>query len=53
MDKSESCVVQIDGGTITVLDGGGVDNHIEWIVNATDAAGNSATTTCDVAVVKK
>jgi hypothetical protein len=53
VDKSESCIVQIDGGTLTILDSGGVDNNIEWVVTATDAVGNSATTTCHVAVVKK
>ena len=52
IDKSESCVVSIDGATITILDSGDVGDHIEWTVTATDDSGNtSAETTFGVVVV--
>ena len=42
IDKSESCEVSIDGATITILDSGGVGDHIEWTAAATDDAGNTS-----------
>lgn len=51
VDKSESCIVDIVGNTITVLDVGGVGDHIEWTVNATDDCGNASEQTCSVLVV--
>ena len=38
IDKSESCVVSIDGATITILDSGGVGTHIDWTVTASDGS---------------
>jgi hypothetical protein len=40
MDKTESCVVEVEGATITILDSGGVDDHITWTTQATDSSGN-------------
>ena len=51
VDKTESCVVQVDGHTITVLDSGGVGDFITWTVRATDSCGNVAETECVVEVV--
>ena len=51
IDKTDSCVVGIEGTTITILDSGGVDDHITWTVVATDGSGNSTTETCEVLVV--
>lgn len=51
IDKSESCVVSINGATITILDSGGVGNHIDWTVTATDASGNTSEATFGVVVV--
>jgi hypothetical protein len=50
IDKTHSCVVDIDGDTITIVDSGGVDDHITWEAVATDAAGNTTPTLCEVAV---
>ncbi len=41
------------GDTVTILDSGGVGDHITWTVIATDAFGNQSTVTCGVDVVKK
>jgi hypothetical protein len=53
IDKTESCEVAIavDAITITTLDSGGVDDHIEWTVVATDDTGNVSEETCKVLVV--
>ena len=51
IDKTESCVVTFDGTTITILDSGGVDDHITWDVVASDIYGNQSTATCEVLVV--
>ncbi len=42
----------MNGDTITILDSGGVDDHIEWTVLTTDVNGNTTETTCGVDVVK-
>ena len=52
IDKTESCIVSIVGDTITIIDSGGVDDHITWIARATDCSGNVATTQCSVDVVR-
>ena len=49
-DKKESCVVSIDGETLTIADSGGVGDNIVWTVTAADAAGNSTTVECHVLV---
>ena len=51
MDKSESCVVDINGDTVTILDSGGVGDQISWTVTATDSNGNTIVATCGVEVV--
>jgi hypothetical protein len=50
IDKTRSCVISISDDTLTVEDSGGVRNNIEWVVSATDASGNTATTTCSISV---
>lgn len=49
--KLESCVVEIDGATVSILDSGGVGDHIQWTVTTTDDCGNPAMATCEVEVV--
>jgi hypothetical protein len=51
IDKTESCVVSIDGDTITIHDSGGVDDIITWDVSSSDCSGNSSSSTCTVNVV--
>jgi uncharacterized repeat protein (TIGR01451 family) len=46
IDKGESCVVTIDGDTVTIVDSGGVGDNIEWTVEATDGSMNVTTQTC-------
>ena len=50
IDKTESCQVAIEGDTITIVDSGGVDDHITWQVIATDSSENQATLECEVLV---
>jgi hypothetical protein len=50
IDKTESCVIEIDGGTVTIVDSGGVGTTIEWTVVATDSSGNTSTVTCTTVV---
>ena len=50
IDKTGSCEVAIAGDTITILDSGGVADHIEWTVVATDDSGNVTQETCEVIV---
>lgn len=51
IDKTESCVVDVAGDTITILDSGGVDDHITWEISATDSSGNTTTKDCGILVV--
>ena len=51
IDKTGSCVVEIDGATVTIVDSGGVGDHIGWTVEAEDGEGNSASADCEVVVV--
>ncbi len=51
VDKTESCVVEVNGDTITIVDSGGVGTHITWTVTATDDSGNTSTAGCEVEVV--
>ena len=51
--KPASCIVGIEGDTITIFDSGGVGDTIQWLVSAQDAAGNKAEKTCQLDVVKK
>jgi uncharacterized repeat protein (TIGR01451 family) len=50
IDKRESCVVVVDGDTITIADSGGVATTISWTVNASDGSGNDAVASCAVTV---
>lgn len=52
VDKTQSCVVEFAGDTLTVTDSGGVDDTIQWTVRARDAAGNVGQATCEVVVVQ-
>ena len=51
IDKTESCVVTINGDTISILDSGGVGDRISWTVFATDDNGNTGMRDCIVEVV--
>ena len=51
IDKTASCEVSLSGDTITILDSGGVGDHITWNVTATDGSGNQTTADCEVLVV--
>ena len=51
IDKAESCVVNVVGDTITILDSGGVGDRITWIVRANDSCGNVTFHECGVDVV--
>jgi hypothetical protein len=51
IDKTESCVVEVLGNTITILDSGGVGDNITWDVLATDSCGNQSEEMCEVEVV--
>lgn len=53
IDKTESCVVEVNGGTVTIVDSGGVDDNITWTVRSNDNCGNVAESTCSVMVMKK
>lgn len=50
ISKLESCVVGMEGATITILDSGGVGDHISWTVDAVDGCGNAAQLVCEVEV---
>lgn len=50
VDKTKSCVVEIDGDTIHILDSGGVGDHIRWTVHAIDCCGNMAENEYEVVV---
>jgi len=51
IDKTESCIIEVNGNTITVVDSGGVDDNITWTVRANDSCGNVTESTCSVLVV--
>jgi hypothetical protein len=51
IDKTDSCMVTFEGVDITVLESGGVDDHISWTVQAVDMYGNASAATCEVVVV--
>lgn len=50
IDKTGSCVVSVEGDTITIDDVGGVGTHITWKVSVVDVHGNAAETDCEVLV---
>lgn len=49
--KKESCVVSVNGDTITIDDSGGVGTTIEWTSAAVDTSGNQKETTCTIKVL--
>lgn len=51
VDKTESCVVSINGDTITIEDSGGVGDIITWTVTANDSNGNIVSEIFEVKVV--
>lgn len=51
IDKTESCEVSFSDDTVTILDTGGVGDHITWTVTATDGSGNQTNAVCEVLVV--
>jgi len=51
VDKTESCVVDVVGDSVTILDSGGVGATITWTVLATDSSGNTSANVCQVQVV--
>jgi len=52
IDKTDSCVVEVNGDTITIMDSGGIDDHITWTVRSVDNCGNASETVCEVEVVR-
>jgi hypothetical protein len=52
ISKLESCVVEIHGDTLCILDSGGVGDNIEWTVSSTDGSGNTTEQTCSLSVVR-
>ena len=52
IDKKESCVVEISGDQITILDSGGVGTTITWTIEATDSCNNSSDKLCDTSVIR-
>ncbi len=51
IDKTKSCVVEIEGDTISILDSGGVGTYINWTVLVTDDCGNETEMECEVEVI--
>ncbi len=51
IDKTESCIVEVNGDTVTIVDSGGVDDNITWTVRANDNCGNVSEKKCEVIVV--
>jgi len=51
IDKTEACVVEVSGDTITIIDSGGVGDHITWTAVATDTSGNTTEAEGTVLVV--
>jgi hypothetical protein len=53
ISKTKSCIVEIGGDTITILDSGGVGDYIGWTVLATDNCGNESEFECEMEVIKQ
>jgi len=51
VDKGESCVVEITGDTITIVDSGGVGDNIVWDIAGTDGSGNTTDGTGTIVVL--
>lgn len=52
IDKKDSCRVTLDGGKVTILDSGGVGDHITWTAHAVDTSGNAVTAECGLLVTR-
>lgn len=50
INKTKSCVVDLNGDTVTIRDSGGVDDNIIWTVRANDNCGNVSEATCSIEV---
>ena len=50
--RTNGCVVETSGDSITILQSGPVGTIINWTVTATDTSGNQSTAECSVEVVK-
>lgn len=53
IDKTDSCVVELEGDSVRILDSGGVGDNITWTISAVDTSGNASTQTCQLEVVKR
>ena len=51
IDKTDSCVVSLEGNTVTIHDSGGVNTHITWQTRAVDACGNESFVGSETVVV--
>jgi len=51
ISKLGSCVVTLNGGSLTVVDSGGVGDHITWTGTVTDSSGNVTTFSCAIDVI--
>ena len=52
IDKTTSCIVEVNGDTITILDSGGVGDKITWTVHGEDNCGNEMEKQCLIEVVR-
>jgi hypothetical protein len=50
--RMRSCIVEISGDTITILDSGGVNDRIQYTIGAEDNCGNRTQVINEVKVVK-
>jgi len=50
VDKTESCIVEVIGDTVVIVDSGGVGTTITWTVSATDSYGNTSEAACEVQI---
>jgi hypothetical protein len=53
IDKTESCIVSLDGDTINIVDSGGVGDTISWTAISTDDCANTTEVECTIDVVRK
>jgi hypothetical protein len=51
IDKTESCIVNLDNDMISILDTGGVGTTVAWKAAATDACGNTSSRSFQTQVV--
>jgi len=49
---ARKCSVQVSGSTFTIIDSGGIGDHIQWRVRATDAPGNAAVSPWETQIVR-